>query len=54
MERYYHLLSSAVLPLWPAVLPLGPDRESREGNVGSIEAGRNSGCNKNVYVLIPP
>ena len=53
-ERYYHLLHSAVLPLWPTVLPLGPDKAHKKGNEFSIEAERFSGCDKDVYVLIPP
>ena len=44
----------AVLPLWPAVLPLGPNEAHMKGNELSIEAERLRGCEKDVYVLIPP
>ena len=42
------------LPLGTAVLPLGPDEAQREGKELSIEAERLGGCEKDVYVLIPP
>ena len=43
-----------VLLLWPAVLPPGPDKANKKGNESSIVAERFSGCDKDVYVLIPP
>ena len=43
-----------VLPLWPAVLPLGPNDAQKKGNELSIEVESIRGCEKDVYMLIPP
>ena len=53
-ERYYRLGASVVLPLWIAVLPLGQNKAYLGEKGSSNEAERNIGCDKDVYVLIPP
>ena len=52
----------AVLPLWSgtatcstlAILPLGQNEAQKKGKELSIQAERLKGCDKDVYVLIPP
>ena len=44
----------AVLPLGTAVLPLGPKTTHPAGNQTSNDAGRPRGCEREVYVMIPP
>ena len=43
-----------VLPPRTAVLPLGQVKAGKERKGSSNEAETNDGCDKDVYVLIPP